>query len=297
MLQRRGIGLRIHSTSLTSEPVTIDTLAPPSTIPPLPQMSPAPTRAPGVWTALGWVALYFALQAVGSGMIVVVMAVAAGAFHSLADLARAGEIIHAMLNRPGMQALLVILALTLAASMIVLLLHRRWPQLWSLARPPGFGFVRPARASFLLLAVVIGLAAPIVGGWLTQWLAHGHPVTQDIRQLGESTPLGWRIPLVLVVVTMGPLVEELLFRGVLLSALLQRWGKLAAIGLSSLAFALAHLPGLDWHAFALPDLLLLALALAWLRLRSESIWPGVIAHGANNLLAVAAWFIAARPGG
>ncbi|TAL90510.1 MAG: CPBP family intramembrane metalloprotease, partial [Rhodanobacter sp.] len=45
------------------------------------------------------------------------------------------------------------------------------------------------------------------------------------------------------------------------------------------------------------DLLLLALALAWLRLRSESIWPSVIAHGANNLLAVAAWFVVAHPGG
>ena len=266
-------------------------------MPPLPQIPPAPIRAPGSWAALGWIALYFALQTVGSGVIVLIMAVATGAFHSWMDLSHVGEIIHAMLKRPGMQALLVILTLTLAASMIVLLIQRRWPQLWSLARPPGFGFVRPARASFLLLAVVIGLAAPIVGGWLTQWLAHGHPVTQDIRQLGESTPLDWRIALVLVVVTLGPLVEELLFRGVLLSALLQRWGSTVAILLSSLVFALAHLPGLGWQLFALPDLLLLALALAWLRLRSGSIWPSVIAHGTNNLLAVAAWFIAAHPGG
>jgi membrane protease YdiL (CAAX protease family) len=277
--------------------MTIDTLAPPSTMPPLPRLSPTPVRAPGAWAALGWIALYFAAQAVGSGVIAVIMAVAIGAFRTWLDLTRAGDIIRAMLNRPGMQALLVILTLTLAASVVVLLVQRRWPQLWSLARPPGFGFVRPARASFLLLAVVIGLAAPLIGGWLTQWLAQGHPVTQDIRQLGESTPLGWRIPLVLVVVCLGPLVEELLFRGVLLSALLQRWSSTAAIGLSSLAFALAHLPGLSWQLFALPDLLLLALALAWLRLRSGSIWPSVVAHGANNLLAVAAWFIAAHPGG
>ncbi|MEO6800178.1 MAG: CPBP family intramembrane glutamic endopeptidase, partial [Rhodanobacter sp.] len=167
----------------------------------------------------------------------------------------------------------------------------------ALAYPPGFGFVLPHRSRFLLLGVVIGLAAPFVGGWLTQWLAHGHPVTQNIQQLGENTPLGWRIPLVLMVVTLGPLVEELLFRGVLLSALLQRWGTSAGVLLSSAAFALAHLPGLNWQVFALPALLLLALALAWLRLRSGSIWPSVIAHGTNNALAVAAWFVVTQPGG
>ncbi|MEO9078195.1 MAG: CPBP family intramembrane glutamic endopeptidase [Rhodanobacter sp.] len=277
--------------------MTIDTFAPRSTESPPVQLPPAPAGAPGTWAALGWIALYFSVQAIGSGVIAVIMAVATGAFRSWRDLSRAGDLIRTMMDRPGMQALLVILTLTLAASMILLLVHRRWPQLWSLGRPPGFGFVRPGRASFLLLAVIIGVAAPIVGGWLTQWLAHGHPVTQDIRQLGESTPLAWRIPLVVVVVSLGPLVEELLFRGVLLSALLQRWGSTAAVVLSSLAFALAHLPGLGWQVFALPDLLLLALALAWLRLRSGSIWPGVVAHGANNLLAVAAWFITTHPGG
>jgi uncharacterized protein len=29
-----------------------------------------------------------------------------------------------------------------------------------------------------------------------------------------------------------------------------------------------------------------------LRLRSGSIWPAVVAHGANNLLAVLGWFVA-----
>ena len=247
--------------------------------------------------ALGWIVLYFALQAVGGAILALVLAVATGHLHSWRGLLDLPGVIHDTLQQPGMQALLVMLVLGLAAASIVLLVQRRWPRLWSLGHPPGFGFVRPQQTRFLLLAVVIGLAAPIVGGWLTQWLAQDHTVTQNIQQLGESTPLGWRIPLVLLVVSLGPLVEELLFRGVLLSALLQRWGSAAAIGLSSVAFALAHLPGLGWKLYALPGLLLLALALAWLRLRSGSIWPSVIGHGANNLLAVAAWFVVAHPGG
>ena len=105
--------------------MTIDTLAPPSTMPPLPRLSPTPVRAPGAWAALGWIALYFAAQAVGSGVIAVIMAVAIGAFRTWLDLTRAGDIIRAMLNRPGMQGLLVILTLTLAASVVVLLVQRR----------------------------------------------------------------------------------------------------------------------------------------------------------------------------
>ena len=265
--------------------------------PPLPPPLPTPLHAPGIWMALGWIVFYFALQVVGGSVFALILALASGHLHSLRALADLPDAIHSTLQQPGMQAVLVMLVLSLAAAVIMLLIRHRWPALWSLAHPPGFGFVRPEQARFLLLAAVIGLATPLVGGWLTHWLAQGHPITQNISQLGESTPLAWRIPLVLLVVSLGPLVEELLFRGVLLSALLQRWGAVAAIGLSSLVFALAHLPGLDWQVFALPDLLLLAVALAWLRLRSGSIWPSVVGHAANNLLAVAAWFVVTHPGG
>ncbi|MEO8777737.1 MAG: type II CAAX endopeptidase family protein [Rhodanobacter sp.] len=254
-------------------------------------------RAPGLWMALGWIVLYFVLQAIGGGVFALILAIGTGHLHALRQLPDLPGVIHRTLQQPGMQALLVMLVLGLAAATIMLLVRQRWPHLWSLAHPPGFGYVRPEQGRYLLLAVIIGLITPLVGGWLTHWLAQGHPVTQNISQLGESTPLGWRIPLVLLVVSLGPLVEELLFRGLLLSALLQRWGRVAAIGLSSLVFAMAHLPGLSWQLFALPDLILLALALAWLRLRSGSIWPSVVAHGANNLLAVAAWFVVAHVGG
>jgi membrane protease YdiL (CAAX protease family) len=154
---------------------------------------------------------------------------------------------------------------------------------------------RPAQPLFYLLAIVIGLAAPVLGGWLTQWLAHGHKVPQDIQRVGAEAALPLRVALMAVVVTVGPLVEELLFRGVLLSALLRRLPAGWAVAACSLLFALVHLPDLGFLWYALPGLALLAAALAWLRLRSGSIWPAVLAHGANNLVAVAAWFLAVKP--
>ena len=262
-------------------------LPPPARLfPPVPLVH---ARAPGLWAAAGLITTYFVLQVVAGTLFALAVSLTTAFSHAGQDLHHA---IPAILGRPAMQALLAMLSIGTAAPLTLWLARRKWPQLWPLAQPPGFGFTLPRNLRFLALAAVAGLAAPIVGSLLTQWLAHGHTVTQDIQQLGGNTPLGLRIPLMLVVVSVGPLVEELLFRGVLLSALLQRWHVGCAVTLTSLAFALIHLPGLQYQWYALPGLALLALVLAWLRLRSGSIWPAVVAHGVNNLLAVLGWFVA-----
>lgn len=207
--------------------------------------------------------------------------------------------------RANRTSALVIFTLFGAAAIMLWLIRRAWPQAWSLAPGPGFGLTRSGAGRFYALAVLIGLGTPVLGGVLTQWLAHGHAVPQDIKQLGDNASLALRVPLALVVISVGPLVEELLFRGVLLSALLRRgrsrfstaarnhW---IAIGVSALIFGLLHLPDLSFFWYAVPNLILLGVALAWLRLRSGSLWPGVLAHGCNNLLAVIAWFVVSHPG-
>ena len=249
---------------------------------------PAPQCAPGLWSAAGLIATYFVLQ-------VLVSAVAAATISLMAALQRTGSgfghAVPATLEQPATQALLATLSLGIAAPLTLWLAQRRWPRLWSQAQPPGLGVAWPRRPVFFALSLAVGLTAPWLGALLTGFLAHGHAVPQDIQQLGSATPLALRIPLMLVVVSVGPLVEELLFRGVLLSALLRRLGNGWSVAISSLVFALIHLPGLDFQWYALPDLLLLALVLAWLRLRSGSIWPAVLAHGLNNLLGVAGWFV------
>jgi len=82
---------------------------------------------------------------------------------------------------------------------------------------------------------------------------------------------------------LAPLVEELVFRGLLYGWLAGRWGSgIAFIG-SSLAFAAAHVE-LAHVVLVLP----LGLMFGWLRWRSGSLWPSLVAHMANNGLAVAA---------
>ncbi len=88
--------------------------------------------------------------------------------------------------------------------------------------------------------------------------------------------------------------EELGFRGWLVPALVSRYGfRRAALGSSTAWFAW-HLPGAIWGDFGqgAPELygivcfgvfaMGFGVFLAWLRTRSASVWPAVVAHAAHN---------------
>lgn len=256
--------------------------------PPQPR-SDAPTPA----QAIGLIVLYFALQlavggafALGAGLIAML-----GQGGDLGDVMALGR--H-WLGRSDMTAAAVMTTLLVSAAVIVHLARRWWPQSWAQGEPPGLGFTSSPHPAFYVAALSAGVMMPIVGGVLTQWLAQGHEVSQDIKQLGAHTSLWLRLPLALLVVTVGPVVEELLFRGALLSAVARYTGNGAAIVLSALLFACVHLPDLSFLWYALPNLALLGIVLGWLRVQSASIWPAVVAHGMNNLLAVVSWFVLSR---
>jgi membrane protease YdiL (CAAX protease family) len=87
-----------------------------------------------------------------------------------------------------------------------------------------------------------------------------------------------------VVVLVAPLVEELTFRGVGF-ALLQPLGMAAAVVGTSLAFAAAH--GL---VSGFPELFVFAVGVAIVRLRSHSVYPGMVLHGSFNAIALAVAF-------
>ena len=83
-----------------------------------------------------------------------------------------------------------------------------------------------------------------------------------------------------VVCVLAPLTEELTFRG-LGFTLLRRLGAWSAVVLTALAFGLAH--GL---VNALPVLFVFGVGLAYIRLRQNSVVPGIVLHGLFNVIAL-----------
>lgn len=250
----------------------------------LPADHPLTSPAPTLRHALGLIVLYFVLQAAVGFVTSLLIGVAMRLGHGPGDVAT-------LMGQPNLTSVTVIVTLLGAGLITMWLAHAFWPATWSQARPPGLGLARP-RLRYVAAGLLLGVTMPYLGGWLTNHLAQGHAVPQDVKQLGGQASLGLRIALTLTVASIGPLVEELLFRGALLSALLRHMGAFPAALASAALFALVHLPDLRWLWYALPNLVLLGLVLAWLRLRANSLWPSVIAHGCNNLVAMLAMFVA-----
>jgi membrane protease YdiL (CAAX protease family) len=92
-----------------------------------------------------------------------------------------------------------------------------------------------------------------------------------------APPVVW-LPLVILLLVLGPLMEELLFRGWLLGGLRERMGDGWALLLTSLLFALGHLS--LWNA---PGHFLGGLILGWVALRSGSITTSLALHSLWNL--------------
>jgi membrane protease YdiL (CAAX protease family) len=104
---------------------------------------------------------------------------------------------------------------------------------------------------------------------------------------------GWQLALLFVLVcVVAPLIEELLFRGLLFRALEKRYGLLIGAVAAGLIFGGIH-PQLP---FGFPPLFVLGVGLCYLYRISGSIVPGVLLHAANNTLALLLALAAAGAG-
>lgn len=105
---------------------------------------------------------------------------------------------------------------------------------------------------------------------------------QGMKQVIELLPGNLGIGLLLLAV-LAPVVEELVFRGLLYGWIAGRWNSLAAWLISSLLFAAAH-----WEPAHVILVLPLGLLFGWLRRRTDSLLPSLIAHILNNGFALLA---------
>lgn len=136
-----------------------------------------------------------------------------------------------------------------------------------------------------LLGVPIGIASQLVLLPLLYWPLRSiwpdtfssEDVEQRARDLWDRAEGGWVIALVIVVVVGAPLIEEIVYRGLILQSLQGRINDILALVVSSLWFASIHLQPVE-----LPGLFAFALVLGASFLVTGRLACPIIAHAAFN---------------
>lgn len=174
-------------------------------------------------------------------------------------------------------AAIAVLAVLFALFLRLYLLHPWAPRRWAELR------LRPLRGE-ALRATLAAVPVVMVLSWagLAVWvrLVSLPPQALDPFDFLTGTA-GGRLALALVAVVAAPLLEELVFRGLVQGALERRRGPSTAILLTSSIFAVFH-----WLPTLLPLYLFLGAAFGYAVWATRSIWAGVLLHAANNSVAV-----------
>jgi membrane protease YdiL (CAAX protease family) len=144
---------------------------------------------------------------------------------------------------------------------------------WCAAR---FNLLFVGLGGILLAFVVSGLAA----------LVHTPKVPSPVESL-MSSPILLSLFGVMAV-TLAPFFEELLFRGFLQPLLTRSLGMIAGIVLTAAVFGSLHAPEYSFAWQYAVAVSLVGVVLGWLRVRSDSIIPCTVMHGAYNSVFVVA---------
>ncbi len=238
-----------------------------------------PTKAfPGILASIGFIVLYFVLQ-----LIFGIVAIAIAVSQSGIDPTNRDEMVKAATDLP-LIALPTVISL-IVAGMIMLLL------LWLYLRPSGrYDAIRLNQWSDLNWVNTIGISVALVGAGLLFNYLYGTYVFPDIemqeqvRQMFAAipkTPLNWVI-LFMTVAIIAPLLEELLFRGLLQNSLANRMPIWAAILLSAAIFAAVHM-----QLYAFPALMALGAVFGYIYHITGSLRVTILLHMVNNAAALA----------
>jgi hypothetical protein len=163
---------------------------------------------------------------------------------------------------------------------LAILRRRKIPQLW---RRLGIRSSRESRQGRNRVVLGLGL------GFISIAFAAGYLLLVEriavLRELRDQAPTMFDsvkdnpqelISIAVLVVIAAPLVEEYLFRGLLLAGLRRSVRPRMAIVISAAIFAVVH------PAISFPAVFVLGLLTAWAVKRTGSLLPGIVAHGVHN---------------
>lgn len=142
------------------------------------------------------------------------------------------------------------------------------------------------------LVAAVGLAGLTFGMALlalamVKALAGDLPIDPEVSEPLRDAGYGWGA-IILIICVQPAVIEELAFRGVILSGLRQVLGTHEAVVVNAFLFTLIHL---TIPQFA-PHILLVGLVTGYLRVHTGSLYPCMVLHFTHNLLVVLteSWF-------
>jgi membrane protease YdiL (CAAX protease family) len=154
-------------------------------------------------------------------------------------------------------------------------------------RDLGLGRFRPRYIGFALLGLPVYLVTSIIVTDIASALIP-HFNADQTQETGFTGVHGG-IELFMVgisLVIIPPIVEELLFRGLLFRGLLKHFRPVLSAIVTSLVFGLAH-----WQWNVSVDVFALSLVLCFMAYKTKSLWPGIILHSTKNFIAFFFLFI------
>lgn len=142
---------------------------------------------------------------------------------------------------------------------------------------------------FKWTALLIGIGLQIAIGFASVLFIPEDALEQGISDIvAETVGLGPRLLIAGLSVVVAPIVEELIFRSVLLQWLVSVMRRNVAIVVSALLFGAFHL--LDANLYILPGLVIVGAILAWVTLRDGDLSRAIPIHMGFNLVGVVALF-------
>lgn len=171
-----------------------------------------------------------------------------------------------------------------------------WPIIASRRKGTGslaadYGLTAPT-VSDLKAGALIGVAALAMNlgaGVIADLLLGGSSGNTAVFPLDDTSGI-LLVLLVFGIAVGAPVTEELFFRGLTVRAFQRKWGNRAAIGGSTLLFALLHFGNLDDSGAAFETFVATGtggLLFAWAAIRRKSITASIIAHSIVNSTVVA----------
>ncbi len=221
-------------------------------------------------------------------MVLPALALVGGVMAAFQDRATGPEGAAPAAGWPMLQNLLLSQAITQMPFVLWLLVRAGraddgWQRIGLVSRRPG----RDAMAGGLGLVVAVVLVMAINGVCILLQLAMGgeapriaHPL---LRIMATGPPPLLLMGLILSALVLAPVLEEIIFRGLLQTALLEFLGwrhRWPAVICAAAAFAAVHVSLVPW--FVMPGLFVLGVVLGWLYERTGSLWPCFVVHAGFN---------------